>query len=138
MLNLTRQERYVVYFLIVFFLIGGAIHLYKVNFSSSPVLSNSEVRRDSLQKKVARNDSVYFSSSSKKGSRQVQESVKIEINSATREELMKIKGIGPVTAERIIKYRKDSGKIKALQELTNVKGIGIKTVEKIKNEVTIE
>ena len=138
MLNLTRQERYVVYFLIVFFLIGGAIHLYKVNFSNPPVLSNSEARRDSLQKKVARNDSLYFSSSEKQEARSVQEPVKIEINNATREELMKIKGIGPVTAERILKYRKKSGKIKSLQELTNVKGIGSKTVEKIKNEVTIE
>lgn len=138
MLNLTRQERYVVYFLIVFFLIGGAIHLYKVNFSTPPVLSNSEARRDSLQKKVARNDSLYFSSSEEQESRSFQEPVKIEINTATREELMKIKGIGPVTAERILKYRKKSGNIKSLQELTNVKGIGSKTVEKIKNEVTIE
>ncbi len=55
-----------------------------------------------------------------------------DINSASKSELMSLKGIGEKKAESIIKYRKEHGKFKNIDELTKVKGIGPKMLEKIK------
>jgi competence protein ComEA len=58
----------------------------------------------------------------------------LDINSATAEEFVKVKGIGEKKAERIIAYRDEHGKFASVDELQNVKGIGKKIVEIIKSE----
>ena len=62
----------------------------------------------------------------------------VDINTADQKELCKIKGIGPVTAEKILKYRNQNGKFLQIEDLENVKGIGKKTIKKIKGEVTVD
>lgn len=56
----------------------------------------------------------------------------VNINTADKELLTRLPGIGPVTADIIIKYRKDNGQFGSIDELTKVKGIGNKTLEKLK------
>lgn len=51
---------------------------------------------------------------------------KINLNTATKEELMEIPGIGPVIADNIIQYREDFGPFTELIQLMEVKGIGEK------------
>ncbi|MBN2826279.1 MAG: helix-hairpin-helix domain-containing protein [Campylobacterales bacterium] len=46
-----------------------------------------------------------------------------ELNSVSKEDLMKVKGIGESKAEAIIKYRTEN-KFKAIEDVVNVKGIG--------------
>lgn len=58
----------------------------------------------------------------------------LDINSASAEEFVKVKGIGEKKAERIIAYRDEHGKFTSVDELKNVKGIGNKIVEIIKSE----
>jgi competence protein ComEA len=48
----------------------------------------------------------------------------INLNTATKEELMKIKGIGTKTAENIILFREKNGKFGVLNDLMKIKGIG--------------
>lgn len=55
----------------------------------------------------------------------------IELNSATKSQLMNLPGIGEKTAEAIIKMREKNGKFRKLEELKKVKGIGDKKFEKI-------
>ncbi len=55
----------------------------------------------------------------------------ISLNSATKEDLMRLPQIGEKTAERIIEYRESQGGFQSLEELKNVKGIGDKTYEQI-------
>ena len=51
----------------------------------------------------------------------------INLNTATAEELQSIKGIGPVTAQRIIDHRTAIGGYTSVDQLLDVKGIGSKT-----------
>ena len=57
----------------------------------------------------------------------------INFNTASKKELMQIKGIGPKKAEAIIKYRQ-THKINGIEDLKNIKGFNTKTIEKIKNQ----
>ncbi|MGM0623842.1 MAG: ComEA family DNA-binding protein [Campylobacterota bacterium] len=61
----------------------------------------------------------------------------VNVNTASKEELQTISGVGPVTAERIIEYRQSNGKFETKEDLTNVRGIGTNTLEKIKNDVEL-
>ncbi len=63
---------------------------------------------------------------------------KININTATAEQLIKLKRIGPKYAEKIIQYRETNGPFKAVEDITNVKGIGPKTVEANIDVMTVE
>ncbi|RXJ65927.1 DNA-binding protein [Halarcobacter ebronensis] len=56
----------------------------------------------------------------------------VDFNSATKEELMEIKGIGEKKAEAIIEYRK-TNKISSVEDLEAIKGFGPGLIEKIKN-----
>lgn len=62
---------------------------------------------------------------------------KININTATEEELDTLPGIGPSTAAKIIDYRKENGKFKNIEEIKEVSGIGDAKYEKIKELIII-
>lgn len=62
---------------------------------------------------------------------------KININTASKEQLMTLKGIGETYSQRIIDYR-NKKKFSSIEEIKNVKGIGDKTFEKIKDCITVE
>ena len=61
---------------------------------------------------------------------------KISINTATKEELMTLPGIGASKAEKIIEYRNKT-KFNEISDIKNVKGIGDSIFEKIKDNITI-
>ena len=61
----------------------------------------------------------------------------ININTADSTELQQITGVGPVTAEKIIRYREENGSFGTVDDLTNVSGIGEKTLEKMKPQITV-
>lgn len=62
---------------------------------------------------------------------------KININTATEQELTKLSGVGPGTAKKIIAYREQSGPFKAIEDLKKVKGIGDATFKKLAPHITI-
>ncbi len=63
--------------------------------------------------------------------------IKININTATYEELLKIPHIGPKKARSIIIYRRIHGPFRKIEDLMKIKGIGKKTLQKIKNYIEL-
>ena len=61
----------------------------------------------------------------------------VNINTASKEELMTLKGIGETTAEAIIEYRKEN-KFTKREDIKNVKGIGDKKFESIKEDIEVK
>jgi len=61
----------------------------------------------------------------------------INLNTATKDELVALPGIGPAKAQAILDYRKAHGSFKSVEEVKDVKGIGAKRFEKIKGEFTV-
>lgn len=63
---------------------------------------------------------------------------KININTASAEELDKLPGIGPSLAKAIIDHRTKNGAFEQIEEINDVKGIGDALFEKIKDQITVE
>jgi comEA protein len=66
-----------------------------------------------------------------------EETTKIDLNKASVEDLLKIKGIGESYAQRIIEYRKTNGQFNQIEDIMKVKGIGSKLFESIKDKITV-
>lgn len=61
----------------------------------------------------------------------------LDLNTADLEALDAIKGIGPVTAQRILDHRAAIGRFASVDQLLDVKGIGPKTLETLRTQVTV-
>ncbi len=61
----------------------------------------------------------------------------VNLNTATKEELESVKGIGPKRAQAIIEYRKQNGPFHSVDGLKYVKGFGEKTVHSMRYELTV-
>ena len=70
--------------------------------------------------------------------KEVEKEGKVNINTATVEELNTLKGIGEKKAEAIIEYRKKNGSFKNKEELMKVRGIGKKLYESFEERVIVQ
>ena len=62
---------------------------------------------------------------------------KVNINTATVQQLSELPGVGPKLAARIVEYRQKAGGFKATQELMNVQGVGEKNFARIQPHLTV-
>ncbi|MBO8130687.1 MAG: helix-hairpin-helix domain-containing protein [Candidatus Marinimicrobia bacterium] len=131
LLKLTKQERLVIYLLVILLLVGGIIRVIRYRIFEGVDYSSQilEFRRKSMQ--IGSNMSDDSSDTDI-----IME--KININTAGIEELKKIPNVGEVIALRIIEYREKVGKFDSVEQLLEIKGIGEKTLSKIRGVVTIE
>jgi competence ComEA-like helix-hairpin-helix protein len=104
--NFTEQERRVILFIITVALVGLGINFLKT------INQNNKVTASIFQDENLG---------------------KVNINTADRELLMSVSGIGVRIAERIIEYRVINGNFQELNELKNIKGINDYRYEKIKD-----
>ncbi len=61
----------------------------------------------------------------------------VHVNSATKEELMSVPGIGPAKADAILTYLQTHGPFKSYEEIGNVKGFGEKTLESMEGYLLV-
>ena len=66
------------------------------------------------------------------------DAVKVNINTASADELARLSGVGPRHAAGIIEFRQKNGPFKSPEELIQVSGIGPKTLEKNKELIVVE
>ncbi len=117
MLNLTKEEKLVLVFLVACFIVGSGAGFYKKQFQG-PSLPDA-------------------SSSAKSGQSQSVEQ-KININKAPFSELIKLKGVGVKTASRIIDYRAENGPFFYKEDLMKIRGIGRSKFELIEKDIIVE
>lgn len=63
---------------------------------------------------------------------------KVNINTASKEELKTVPGIGDVTAQKIIEFREKNGFFNAIEDLKKIDRIGDKTINSIKDKIDIK
>lgn len=63
--------------------------------------------------------------------------LKINLNTASKEELTKLSGIGEAKAQDIIDYRNTNGSFKTIEEIKNISGIGDALFAKIKDNISV-
>lgn len=89
-----------------------------------------------VEKRVGIADNASASRPTQAGSDR-QPASKVNINTATAEQLESLPGIGPVTARAIIEYRKQNGGFRSVEEMLGVRGIGEKRLEQIRPFVVV-
>ncbi|GAI22385.1 unnamed protein product, partial [marine sediment metagenome] len=62
---------------------------------------------------------------------------KVNINTASLDELQTLPRIGEKVAQRIVDYRKEHGDFKKIEELMKVKGVGEKTFKLIRDKIEV-
>ena len=63
---------------------------------------------------------------------------KININTAAADELIQLKGIGKVNAQKIIDFRDQQGFFQKPEDIMKIPGVGLKTFEKNKERITVK
>ncbi len=163
---LSRYERglYLLFFILLIILITKFYYLNnsfdiaaRYDFSSLDSLHQADlIKEHNQQLKIVKNKSIKRKYKVKK-KKDLKDSAKVKktgeinkinsltvsekiinINTSNIEELVTVKGIGKVTAERIILLREKKGKFKVLDELLEVKGIGKKKLEKFRKYIEVK
>ena len=125
MLGFTRNEVFVLLFLIITFTAGMGVWYYRIHWEPSPEISDRAQNEERTSRRVfgveetgvVENDTII---------------VQISLNTAEVEDLVNLPGIGVSKAARIVEYRQRHGEFHSVDELIKVKGIGSKTKERIK------
>ena len=145
----TRNEIKVILFLTAVFLVGLGLRWFRANSGESPATSATFDYSKSDREFEERSRKLALLSQAKKTdstSRQGQQRPpkaslqpnNININTATKEQLMLLPGIGEEYADRIMIYRDDNGPFTSVDDLVHVKGIGKKTLERLRPYIMVK
>jgi competence ComEA-like helix-hairpin-helix protein len=129
-LALTDHERKVILFLAGTMLVGVGIRVYRSTFPNAPTFDY----RATDSTFAALNQAVVSGSVDDTTMAEVE---RVELNSATKDALMSLEGIGSVTADRILQYRTEMGRFSQVEDLLHVKGISRRKLEKIRPYIII-
>lgn len=139
---LTSQEKMIMKFLTLSLAVGLIIGIVRNTYFSQDFSQQIEEETESFKsstKNIVNSDSMINKKAlTKTDDIEDEKSVKsLDINTANKTELLTLPKVGPVTAERIIRFRTDYGPFKSVDDLLKIKGIGSKTLDKIKPFITI-
>jgi competence protein ComEA len=141
MWGFTRDEQRAILFLLSAFGAGVLIWLYRQH-QPAPVVTPQEVAAFESFVAALHPDSAGFHSEtlapSEKSFKGKSLAAPLDLNTATYEQLLRLPGVGPVLATRIVDYRNANGPFKRLDDLKKVKGIGVKTYNKLARLLVIK
>ncbi len=103
------------------------------------LLKNAELDKVNLASKLKDGKRIYIPTKKEKRKKRKSYSSKnivetkqsLNLNTATKQQLQTIQGIGPITAQKIITYRIQNGPFKTLNELIQINGISQKKIQKM-------
>ncbi|MCV3763865.1 helix-hairpin-helix domain-containing protein [Companilactobacillus farciminis] len=107
------------------------------------LLDNADTKQINQAKRVSDQMQVYVpvvganTSSSPSSSAAKGKGEKVNINNASVDDFKNVTGIGPKKAEKIIAFREKNGNFKELHDLTKVSGIGEKSLDSLKDQLTV-
>ena len=135
-LGFTPNEGRIVLFLVGTFLVGAALKFFNVSGKSIQQYDYSAVdsefaARASLSNLPDSGVQNVASDSTRSGSRDQSENHLLNLNTATKDQLINLPGIGEAMAERIILFREEHGGFRKLDDLLKIKGIGAKKFERV-------
>ena len=143
---LTKQEKWVFVFLCTTLVSGYLIQYMKQRNMDDPLHIISKTEKEEFKQAAIHayssqgiqdneTPNIAAGDASEKNIKDGEELV--NINTAVKQELMALPKIGPVTAERIIRFRDDFGPFQSIDDLAKIKGIGPKTLERLKTRIII-
>jgi competence ComEA-like helix-hairpin-helix protein len=127
-LALTATERKVLLFVTGAFVAGLGIRLYQETFPRERSFDYSA------------SDSAFAAlSAAPEETAEAKDVFKgpLDINKATKEQLIALPGIGAVTAERILLYRDDHGPFRSLEDLRKVRGISRRKLDQLRPLIAV-
>jgi comEA protein len=138
----TPQERRGMLFLLITLVVGAAVLSYQ---KYNPAFAPELLQRNFSEAKSINTSSptdISFSDSLPKVSTASKEiftpNGKLNLNTASQEELEKLPHLGPALAKRVIDYRYEKGGFDSVEEIIRVKGIGKKIFAEIKGYLILE
>jgi len=129
MRGFTQQEQRAILFLLATFGVGAGIWIYRQS-QPLPAVNPAEM---AVWDEFARMPQSVSAPADSSAQTHIAGAApqRVDLNAATYNDLVRLPGIGPVMAKRIIAYRETNGPFKRLGDLHKVKGIGAKTYEKL-------
>jgi comEA protein len=163
-LSFTKSETKVILFIVIALIIGFSIKFYKQVLGETEIqkkdyfsdtdkrfleksarLNNPDFEKLTYDEKVkilqASEDSLKQAEKEKKSlskKEQKLEGKQININTAAKDELMQLPGVGEKTALLIMEYRENNSGFKTIEDIMEVKGIGPKKFDKMKKYLKVE
>jgi len=115
---------------------GNANSVVNDSLEKTDTIKNPDINL--IQKLRTAEDSLKFKERKKSKKEEKLKPKSININTASKEILVGLPGVGESTAEKIIKYRETHNGFKKIESIMKVKGIGKKKFEKIKEYIIVE
>lgn len=128
----TESEQKIILFLTVAVLLGSGIRLYQSRWAPLPEPQVKAAQPEEVFEQPVNEETEQTEETSS-----IQVSDKININQATKEDLIRLPGIGEKTADQIIRYREINGHFSQTEDLMKIKGIGQKKYSQIKDKINI-
>ena len=126
MFTFNRNEQIAILVLIALLIVGSVVSAFDYLWPSS--IEDFEVRKGAIPvPEILPTDTA-----------EPAQPDRIDLNTATTQELIRLPRIGPKTAARIVAYRQTHGPFKRVDDLTAVKGIGPRTIQKIRAHVALQ
>jgi comEA protein len=132
MWRLSFSQRTAILLLAAAFLIGSAIRFFQSRHSVPEALQG-QVFPDSATAAAFRAQAAEVAQLADEMAKRP-----VDINTATRMELERLPGIGPVLSQRIIDYRDRHGPFASVEALDDVPGIGPKRLEAVRGYATVD
>ena len=113
---------------------------YKLEDGMKIKIPNKSETQKQLEEQNANIEDSYITTESGASIQETQTKTiqKVNINTASQQELETLTGVGPSIASKIVEYRKQNGLFKTIEDIKNVSGIGDNKFESFKDEICVK